>query len=53
MIHIFSFNKSFKAPGLTKYLDVKNKGSWKTFFDLEFHQFGGDLIAELRARGPP
>ena len=44
MIEIFSFNKSFKATWIKKYLDVNNKGSWKIFFDLEFRQFGGDLI---------
>ena len=44
MIDIFSFNKSLKATWIKKYLDVNNKGSWKIFFDLEFRQFGGDLI---------
>ena len=43
-IDIFSFNKSLKATWIKKYLDANNKGSWKTFFDLEFHQCGGDLI---------
>ena len=44
MIDIFSFNKSLKASWIKKYLDVNNKGSWKAFFDLEFRQFGGDVI---------
>ena len=44
MIDIFSFNKSLKGTWIKKYLDVNNKGSWKIFFDLEFRQFGGDLI---------
>ena len=44
MIDISSFNKSLKATWVKKYLDVNNSGSWKTFFDLEFHKFGGDLI---------
>ena len=44
MIDIFSFNKSLKATWIKKYLDVNNKGSWKAFFDLEFRQFGGDVI---------
>ena len=35
MIDIFSFNKSLKATWIKKY---------KTFFDLEFRQFGSDLI---------
>ena len=46
MIDICPFNKSLKATWIKKkYLDVNNKGSWKTFFDLEFRQFGGDLIS--------
>ena len=49
MIDIFSFNKSLKATWIKKYLDVNNKGSWKTFFDLEFRQFGGDY-ANLHKR---
>ena len=40
-IDIFCFNKSLKATWIKKYLDVNNEGSWKTFFDLEFRQFGG------------
>ena len=45
MIVIFSFNKSLKSPWIKeKYFDVNNKGSWKTFFNLEFHQFGGELL---------
>ena len=43
-IDIFSFNKSIKATWIKRYLDVKNKASWKTIFDLEFRHFGGDLI---------
>ena len=39
MIDILSFNKSFKVNCIKKYLDIHNRGSWKTFFDLEFYQF--------------
>ena len=35
MIDIFSFIKSLKNTWIKKYVDAKDKGSWKTFFDLE------------------
>ena len=34
MIDIFPFNKSLKATWIKKYLDINNRGNWKTFIDL-------------------
>ena len=31
MIDILSFNKSFEATWIKKYLDTENGGSWKFF----------------------
>ena len=44
MIDIFSFNKSLKATWIKKYLDINNRGNWKTFIDLELQQYGGDVL---------
>ena len=44
MMDIFSFNKSLKATWIKKYLDINNRGNWKTFIDLELQQYGGDVL---------
>ena len=44
MMDIFSFNKSLKATWIKKYLDINNRGNWKTLIDLELQQYGGDVL---------
>ena len=44
LIDIFSFNKSLKATWMKNYLDINNRGNWKTFIDLGLQQYGGDVL---------
>ena len=40
MIDISSFNKSLKITWIKTYLDNKNKGKWKIFFDVDLKKHG-------------
>ena len=38
-----TFNRSLKAILIKRYLDTKNQGGLKCFFDLELRKYGGEV----------
>ena len=48
MIDIASFNKALKSVWIGKYLDERNKGKWKVFFDAELEKLGGQTVFRVR-----
>lgn len=41
MLDIKTFNSSLKSSWIKKYLDIKNTGKWKLFFDFYLAKHGG------------
>ena len=44
MTDIQVFSKSLNVTWIKKYLDERNQGKWKYFFDLELERHGGSIV---------